>query len=213
MDILVADNHGSTPKISPKCTQLVEILVLLGACSLSGRICTLPSVMSATTIAIRVRFKNLRITCSCMGRRVRPKKERASQLIDKFSDWLDHMRHASVIYPVLVGHDSEKHELESFDIQNVVVLHKPEDKIIRSLHTLIKKRKLKPTVILMMDVDRRSEKHYHAVKNLIEQHGLKVNGRFRKFLYLTELKELSGLRRYLEKHITLSIRRDVFGLR
>jgi len=147
-----------------------------------------------------------------MGRRSRPRKNRASQLIDSFSDWLDHMRHASVIYPILVAHDKEKHELESFDIQNIVVLHKPEDKIIRSLHTLIKKRKLKPTVILMMPVDKRSEKHYHQIKNLIEQHGLTVNGRFRKFLYTLDIKDLSGLRKYLEKHITLSIRRDVFGL-
>ncbi len=148
-----------------------------------------------------------------MGRRVRPRKNRASQLIDNFSDWLDHLRHASVIYPVVVEHDREKHELESFDVQNIVVLHEPEDKIIRSLHRMIEIRKLKPTVILMMDVNRKGEKQYHRIKALVENHGLKVNGRFRKFLYTTEIKELSGLRRYLEKHVTLSIRRDIFGLR
>jgi len=139
-----------------------------------------------------------------MGRRNNPKAQRRDSLeIDMFSDWIDHIKNASKKNYVLVSNKRAKDTLEYLGIKNVLYLtnYQPRTDLYE---LIIQKPK---DVILLLDVDKKSNSEAHKVKTQLEKIGAKVNTRFRKVILTSEFRTIAGLRKYLHKHVANSLRK------
>ncbi len=122
---------------------------------------------------------------------------------DKFINWIEHLKNASNEGKlILVQGKRDKDKLAGFGIKSNAIefFTKPEERFIEKITDLGKE------CILLFNVDKSSEKLAERVKTELRQQGVKVNTRFRKFLYVMEVKEVRALLPYLEKHLATSWR-------
>jgi len=125
-----------------------------------------------------------------MGRK--PLKE--SEL-DKFRQWIKHLRIKSEEIPIIVETEKEKNVLAGLKIKNIICISKPYYDFAENI---AKKNK---EVILLFDTDARGRKVYSEVKSELEQQGVKLDQRFEQFIFHTKLKRVQGIPNYIEKHL------------
>lgn len=130
----------------------------------------------------------------------RPLKE--SEL-DKFRQWIKHLRIKSKEIPVIVESEREKRVLKTLKISNVYTLTKPLSKIAETIAKNYKE------CILLIDTDKRGQDLYTKVKSEFEDQGVKIDQRFEQFIFHIKLKRIEGIFTYFRKHLVDTPRKEV----
>ena len=125
-----------------------------------------------------------------MGR----KPLRESEL-DKFRQWVEHLRIKSEEIPIIVETEKEKKVLKQLKVKNIIYISKPYYDFAEKI---AKKNK---EVVLLFDTDKRGQKIYTEVKSELQQQGVKIDQRFQQFVFHTKLKKIQGIPKYIEKHL------------
>jgi 5S rRNA maturation endonuclease (ribonuclease M5) len=98
---------------------------------------------------------------------------------------------------VLVEGKKDKLALEKFGIKNIITIKKPLYEIVETISENFS------TCILLLDLDREGNKLYKRLKDDLQKHGVKVDSKFRSFLFKhTGLKEIEGLTSFF-KHVAV----------
>jgi len=133
-----------------------------------------------------------------------PRKNPPDFELDKFKNWLNNLRKASQKEIVLVDCKSDKDELESFAVENVILLDKESP--YKTLDYIAGSGK---KCILLTDLNPRGRKLTQQLEAKFEDKGIKFNPRFRKLLFTTKIRTISALGRYLHREIPTR-RKDIF---
>ncbi len=89
---------------------------------------------------------------------------------------------------VLVEGKKDKLALEHFNVKNIHTISKPLYRIIEDVSNE------HDSCILLLDLDKAGNKLYKTLKDGMQKNGVRVNSRFRSFLFRkTGLKEVQGL--------------------
>ena len=130
-----------------------------------------------------------------VSRKTNPDR-RSGTAIDRYADWLKHVKNASRTRIVLVEHKKDKDVLESLGVKNVEYFKSsPEYALIEKIAESQKE------CILLFDADRPSNKQCERIKSELEQHGVKVSTRFRKILFTGKAKEIGGFLKFLHERV------------
>jgi 5S rRNA maturation endonuclease (ribonuclease M5) len=125
-----------------------------------------------------------------MGR----KPLRESEL-DKFRQWVEHLRIKSKEIPIIVKSEREKKVLQGLKLKNIKC-------ITKSLSDFAEKvAKKAKEVVLLFDTDKSGRDLYTQVKSELELQGVKIDQRFEQFIFHTKLKKIQGMPKYIEKHL------------
>ncbi len=124
--------------------------------------------------------------------------------LDKFKNWLNNLKKASQKEIVLVDCKSDKDELESFAVENVVLLDKENP--YKTLDHIAGSGK---KCILLTDLNQKGRKLTQQLEAEFEDRGIKFNPGFRKLLFTTKIRTVSAVRRYLHREISTR-RKDIF---
>ncbi len=94
---------------------------------------------------------------------------------------------------VIVEGFKDKKALQSFGVKRIKVLKG------RALYRVIEEVDDKE-VVLLVDLDRAGKKLYAILKDKFSQRGVKVDDKFRNFLFKeTQLRQIEGLKRFMER--------------
>ncbi len=116
---------------------------------------------------------------------------------EELSVWVDKIRYSDKI--VIVEGKEDKAALRRLGIINVVQLNKRA--LYKVVEELIEKGK---EVIILTDLDKEGKKLYGRLNHDLQRFGVKVDNRFRNFLFKnTKLRQIEGLDSYTKKKITL----------
>ena len=115
--------------------------------------------------------------------------------LDKFRQWIEHLRIKSREIPVIVKGEHEKKRLKALKIKNIFVLKDPYYALAERLAEKYRE------AILLFDADKRGQKAYEKIQREFERVGIKIDNRFRQFIYHTKLKMIKGILTYIEKHL------------
>ena len=96
---------------------------------------------------------------------------------------------------VIVEGIKDKSALNSLGIENIITLKGP---LYEEIEKISEKTK---EVILLVDLDKEGKKLYHTLKIGLESKGIKINDKFRNFLFKTSLRNIEGLVAYYSKLI------------
>jgi len=100
----------------------------------------------------------------------------------------------SSLKPIIVEGKKDKIALEKLGINNIYTIKEPLYKLCEDLS------KKYNSVIILTDLDKEGKKLYSKLKGNLERNGVKVDDKFRKYLFKeTQLTQIEGLTKYLEK--------------
>ncbi|MEM2915933.1 MAG: hypothetical protein QXT19_01040 [Candidatus Woesearchaeota archaeon] len=140
------------------------------------------------------------------GRRGKPRvRRKATAESSEYLEWLDHLTDASKTRTVVVGHKADADVLTKLGVENVYYLQEPYFRFIDLLVSLNRE------CILLFDANHAGNVACERVGSDLLQHGIKINTRFRKMLFLSANKDLCGLLKFLHKQVMASERRHVAG--
>lgn len=105
-------------------------------------------------------------------------------------EWIDELKNSDKL--IIVEGKKDKKALEELDIKNIKILKGPLYKFIES----IKQKE----VILLLDLDKEGKKLYKTLKAQFQKRGIKIDHKFRKFLFKTKLSQIEGITHYLKNH-------------
>jgi 5S rRNA maturation endonuclease (ribonuclease M5) len=115
--------------------------------------------------------------------------------LDKFRQFIQHLRIKSREIPVIVKSEREKRVLAGMEIKNVICISRP-------LSDFAEKMAEKAgECILLLDVDKGGRELYKEVKSELELQGVKIDQRFEQFIFHIPLKKIEGIPKYIEKHL------------
>ena len=126
--------------------------------------------------------------------------------LDKFRQWVEHLRIKSKEIPVVVESEKEKKRIAALGVKNIFVLKDPYYALAEKI---AKKWK---TAILLFDVDKRGQEYYEKMQREFERLGIKIDNRFRQFIYHSKLKTVEGILTYIEKHLFAGLGRKTVNL-
>ncbi|MBI4451512.1 hypothetical protein HY642_06055 [Candidatus Woesearchaeota archaeon] len=129
-----------------------------------------------------------------MARKSVPQRQK-EEPADLYVSWLRNLRSAARTRIVLVQHKKEADVLKGFGVRRVVWYSEPEWKFVYAL------QKAQRECIVLFDVDRKSNEVCERLQSTLRQAGVRLNTRFRKVLFTSKSKELSGLLKYLHKTV------------
>jgi 5S rRNA maturation endonuclease (ribonuclease M5) len=115
--------------------------------------------------------------------------------LDKFRQWIKHLRIKSTKIPVIVRGEREKKRLAELKVKNIYILKDPYFALAEKLADKYKE------AILLFDVTKNGHKVYEKIQREFELVGIKIDNRFRQFIYHTRQKTIQGLITYIEKHL------------
>ena len=111
--------------------------------------------------------------------------------MDNIQDWIDKLRSTQKL--IIVEGKKDKKALSELQIKNIITLNKPLYEIVEFVAENGKE------CILLLDLDKEGKKLYSRLKSSLQKHGVKIDDRFREFLFKhTKLSNIEGLTRYLE---------------
>ncbi len=94
---------------------------------------------------------------------------------------------------VVVEGKKDRSALNSFGIINVVILDKPLFEIVELVCSKAK------VCVVLTDLDREGKALYSKISKDLKKHGVKVNDRFRNFLFKnTAIRQIEGLSSYVD---------------
>ncbi len=93
---------------------------------------------------------------------------------------------------VIVEGSNDKKALEELGISNIIVLKgKPLYKVVEDIEA--------KEAVILTDLDAEGRKLYHDLKRELSQRGVKINDKLRLLLFKTELRQVEGLKNYMER--------------
>jgi len=106
------------------------------------------------------------------------------------------LREASKNAAVLVEGKKDKYALDAFKINNIYTISAPLFKIVEDIAANF------DSCILLLDLDKAGNKLFKKLKEDLQKNGVKINTKFRTFLFKkTGLKEIEGLISFIN-HLT-----------
>jgi len=94
--------------------------------------------------------------------------------------------------PVIVEGKNDAATLEKLGFEKIIILKKgPNYKTVESID--------EKKVIILTDLDAEGKKVYYELKKNFDQRGVFVDNTLRELLFKTELRQIEGLTRYLER--------------
>ncbi len=116
--------------------------------------------------------------------------------MDEYEELLKHIgkiRERNII--VIVEGIKDKRALNSFGIKRVKTLSK------RALYKVVEETaENNKEAVILTDLDKTGKRLFGKLNHDLCQHGVKVNKKFREFLFrYTKLRQIEGLRRYVER--------------
>ncbi len=140
------------------------------------------------------------------GRRGKPRvRRKATAEAGDYLEWLEHLVNASKTRIVVVGHKADADVLANLGVRNVHYLQEPYFRFIDGIIGLGRE------CVLLFDANHAGNVVCERVASDLLQHGIKINTRFRKMLFVSANKELCGLLKFLHKHVMASKRRHDSG--
>lgn len=121
--------------------------------------------------------------------------------LDKFNSWIENLKKASETKVILVEGRNDKKALESFEIKNVYCLRGALFQTVEKIASLGK------DCILLMDLDTEGRKLHAKLLSDLQKNGVKVDVRFRKLLFATEIRTIEAIPKHIERHLTLTPRK------
>src|SRR3989338_1044147 len=114
------------------------------------------------------------------------------QKTDEFLDFIDKIRASNIM--VIVEGKKDKIALEKLGINNIVELSKkPIFQIVEEIADS------NDECIILTDLDKEGKQLYSKLNSNLQKHGVKVNNRFREFLFKnTKLRQIEGIVSYLD---------------
>jgi len=91
----------------------------------------------------------------------------------------------------IVEGKNDKRALERLGFQNIVTLNKPLYQVVEGIE--------EDEVLILTDLDQHGRHLYHYFFQECTRRGIKVNNRVRQLLHFSELRQIEGLARYLER--------------
>lgn len=91
----------------------------------------------------------------------------------------------------IVEGKNDKRALERYGFTKVVTLNKALFKVVEEID--------EEEVLILTDLDAHGKKLYHYFFHECCRRGIKVNNRLRQLLHFSELRQIEGLTRYLER--------------
>ncbi len=108
-------------------------------------------------------------------------------LQEELCDELDNNRNLLTI----VEGKNDKRALERFGFRKIRTLNKPLFKIVEEID--------EEEVVILTDLDAHGRKLYSYFFRECARRGIRVNNRLRQLLHFSELRQIEGLPRYLER--------------
>ncbi|MBS3101449.1 toprim domain-containing protein [Candidatus Woesearchaeota archaeon] len=114
------------------------------------------------------------------------------QKTEEFLDFIDKIRASNIM--VIVEGKKDKIALEKLGINNIVELSKkPIFQIVEEIADS------NDECIILTDLDKEGKQLYSKLNSNLQKHGVKVNNRFREFLFKnTKLRQIEGIVSYLD---------------
>jgi 5S rRNA maturation endonuclease (ribonuclease M5) len=94
----------------------------------------------------------------------------------------------------IVEGKNDKRALERFGFSNILTLNKALFKVVEEVEA-----ENAEEVIILTDLDAYGKKLYHYFFHECNKRGIKVNNQLRQILHFSELRQIEGLPRYLER--------------
>jgi 5S rRNA maturation endonuclease (ribonuclease M5) len=94
---------------------------------------------------------------------------------------------------VIVEGIEDKKALVSLGITNIITLRKP---IFYVVEAVVKSSK---ECVILTDLDSEGKKLFHRLYHELGQFGVKIDNRFREFLFRTKLRQIEGIVKYRER--------------
>lgn len=91
----------------------------------------------------------------------------------------------------IVEGKNDRRALERLGYQNVVTLNKPLYQVVEGIEA--------EEVLILTDLDAHGKKLYQYFFRECTRRGIKVNNRVRQLLHFSDLRQIEGLSRYLER--------------
>lgn len=99
-------------------------------------------------------------------------------------------------FKIIVEGKKDKEALLKLDVKDVICLNN------RPLHSIAESLKCNECneVVILTDLDKEGKRIYSALKAEFQRKGIKVNDRFRNYLYReTKLRQIEGISGYVER--------------
>jgi len=131
------------------------------------------------------------------------KRKGVDSQLEKFKNWVEKLKDSAETNIILVEGKSDKEALASLGIprKGITYLREP---LYKTVENIAKKNK---GCVLLMDLDTAGRKLQERLLTDLQANGVKVNTRFTKFLYTTKIRNIEGIPKYIEKHLTITPRK------
>jgi|SRR3989344_4853142 len=105
------------------------------------------------------------------------------------SDWITKLKASKRL--IIVEGKKDKAALESFGVKNIITLNKPLFVIVEEVSLNTKE------CIILTDLDEEGRKLYHSLKHQLQRNGVKIDTKFREFLFRTKVTCIENLPKQL----------------
>ena len=111
------------------------------------------------------------------------------QIRQEFEEELEKLKESSKEKIVVVEGIKDKKALEKLGVKNIVILRKPLYLVVEHIEKSGKE------CILLLDLDKTGKRLYSILNHQLNQFGVKIDNRFREFLFKTKLRQIEGITR------------------
>ena len=102
-------------------------------------------------------------------------------------EWIIQLRKTNKL--IIVEGKKDKRALEQLGIHDILTLNKPLFAVVESVAALTKE------CIILSDLDKEGRKIYSILKEGLQRNGVKVDNKFREFLFRkTKIKQIEAIR-------------------
>jgi len=109
--------------------------------------------------------------------------------MENIQDWIDEIKGSKSL--ILVEGKKDRYALNSFGLSNIMTIKKPLFEVVEEISGITDR------CILLVDLDKQGRKLYSYFKKNLQRRGVKIEDRFRQFLYKnTEITNIEGIKRY-----------------
>ncbi len=108
------------------------------------------------------------------------------------NEWVDELSNQNNL--IIVEGKKDKIALNKLGIENISILNKS---ISNFLDPIITENK---EVIILTDLDKEGRKLYSRIKKELERNKVKVNDKYRKYLFKLKISHIQGLFTYYKNH-------------
>ena len=107
--------------------------------------------------------------------------------MESVEDWLNSLKESDKL--IVVEGIKDKKVLENFGIVNIITLNKPMYKLVEDIY------ETKKEVVILTDLDKEGEYLYKKLKSDLQRFGVKIDNKFREFLFReTKISNIESIR-------------------